>query len=109
MSVATETPLNSTVAAPAPAENGDALVQQVIDQLRSLQEIIRQRDKELADLRAEFKQVELERDVYRESLYMIDAKNLRSFTEEEIKEMKENGLDFGELVDELQKELENSK
>lgn len=109
MPVAAEAPSNSSVATPTPAENGDALVQQVIDQLRSLQEIIRQRDKEIADLRAEFKQVKLERDVYRESLYMIDAKNLRSFTEDEIKEMKENGVDFGELVDELQKELENSK
>lgn len=109
MSVATEAPSTLADSAPTPAENGDALVQQVIDQLQSLQEIIRKRDKEIADLRAQFKQVEMERDVYRESLYMIDAKNLRSFTEEEIREINENGLDLGELVDELKKELENSK
>ncbi len=101
MSVATETGSNGTVAAPTATDNGDALVQQAIDKLRSLQAIIRQRDQELADLRKEFEQVKFERDIYMRSLYLIDAKNPKSFTEEEIKEMKENGLEFGQFVEEL--------
>jgi hypothetical protein len=101
MSVATEAESNGTVAAPTPAENGAALVQQVIDQLQSLQEVIRQRDQELADLRKEFKQVKFERDIYMRSLYLIDTKNTQPITEEEIREMDKNGLELGQFVEEL--------
>jgi hypothetical protein len=101
MTTVTESGSNGPITAPAESENSDTLVQQAIDKLRSLQEVIRQRDQEIADLRKEFKQVKFERDIYMRSLYLIDAKNTQPITEEEIREMDKNGLELGQFVEEL--------
>ena len=85
---------------------GEAAVQNMLTQLEALREHIRRQGDAVKQLQQELEVVRSERDTYVQALKYYWKDDLRPFTEEEIRDLDENGLSFSETVKELRRELE---
>jgi hypothetical protein len=60
----------------------------------------------LAEVLAELEQVKAERDMYLKSLYAYTRDQLVPFTEEDLADIKANGVSFEEIIAELEERME---